>query len=246
MEYDYFRKDLFRYDVFISHSSKDKTFVRDVATNLRKDGYRVWFDEWALLKDFSRNGGTAAMIADALSHSRRLVLFNSKNAIQSSWVEFECQSFAAVCSNPFYHGYQSIIVKLDETPIPSFFSRKVVIDWSSESSNSYNLLRKGLLGEVSGNISNRAYFTGKSHPCVRNVCRVVVCLQLIVISNDEVYFVYEFIKARVKRGVGGEGIPSSSWEESSSALKISADESLCTEIDQQNIRQVVFQLTFRA
>src|SRR5829696_4815280 len=36
------------YDVFLSHSAKDKAVVRDVAEQLRKDGVKVWFDEWVL------------------------------------------------------------------------------------------------------------------------------------------------------------------------------------------------------
>ena len=38
----------FEYDVFLSHSAKDKAVVRDVAERLRKDGVKVWFDEWVL------------------------------------------------------------------------------------------------------------------------------------------------------------------------------------------------------
>ena len=38
----------FAYDVFLSHSAKDKAVVRDVAERLRKDGVKVWFDEWVL------------------------------------------------------------------------------------------------------------------------------------------------------------------------------------------------------
>jgi hypothetical protein len=37
--------DDFTYDVFLSHSAKDKAVVRAVAERLRADGLRVWFDE---------------------------------------------------------------------------------------------------------------------------------------------------------------------------------------------------------
>ena len=42
--------DEFPYDVFLSHSAKDKSVVRAVAERLRKDGLKLWFDEW-MLKD---------------------------------------------------------------------------------------------------------------------------------------------------------------------------------------------------
>jgi nucleotide-binding universal stress UspA family protein len=35
----------FNYDVFLSHSSKDKAVVRELAARLKKDGIRVWLDE---------------------------------------------------------------------------------------------------------------------------------------------------------------------------------------------------------
>jgi len=40
--------DEFRYDLFLSHSAKDKEVVRPVAERLRADGLRVWFDEWEI------------------------------------------------------------------------------------------------------------------------------------------------------------------------------------------------------
>ena len=40
--------ETFDYDVFLSHSSKDKAGVRPVAERLRGDGLRVWLDEWEI------------------------------------------------------------------------------------------------------------------------------------------------------------------------------------------------------
>ncbi len=36
----------FQFDVFLSHSAKDKPVVRPLAERLRNDGLKVWFDEW--------------------------------------------------------------------------------------------------------------------------------------------------------------------------------------------------------
>ena len=38
----------FHYDVFLSHSSKDKAIVRAVAERLHADGLRVWLDDWEI------------------------------------------------------------------------------------------------------------------------------------------------------------------------------------------------------
>ncbi len=40
--------DEFPYDVFLSHSAKDKAVVRPLAERLRAGGVKVWFDEWVL------------------------------------------------------------------------------------------------------------------------------------------------------------------------------------------------------
>lgn len=38
----------YQYDVFLSHSSKDKAVVLSLAERLRQDGLKVWFDKWVL------------------------------------------------------------------------------------------------------------------------------------------------------------------------------------------------------
>ena len=66
--------DDFTYDVFLSHSSKDKAVVRAVAERLRADGLRVWLDEWEI-----RPGDSIpAKIEEGLEHSRVLVLCMSR------------------------------------------------------------------------------------------------------------------------------------------------------------------------
>jgi len=44
----------FTYDVFLSHSSKDKGIIRGIVERLRKDGLKVWLDECNLGEDQRR------------------------------------------------------------------------------------------------------------------------------------------------------------------------------------------------
>ena len=60
--------DDFKYDVFLSHGAKDKPIVRDVAERLRKDGLRVWLDEWIL----KPGDHVQAKIEEGLEQSRVL------------------------------------------------------------------------------------------------------------------------------------------------------------------------------
>jgi hypothetical protein len=92
--------DSFSYDVFLSHSAKDKAVVRPLAGRLRKDGLRVWFDEWVLKPGDSipakmdppslRGYGWTG---EGLEHSRVLVLCMSANALGSDWAQLEVGTF---------------------------------------------------------------------------------------------------------------------------------------------------------
>ena len=43
------KRKTFDFDVFLSHSSKDKPTVRALAVRLKKDGLKVWFDDWEIV-----------------------------------------------------------------------------------------------------------------------------------------------------------------------------------------------------
>src|SRR5260370_37167151 len=75
--------DEFAYDVFLSHSSKDKAVVRPIAERLRKDGLRVWFDE---SEDPSK-------VEEGMERSRVLVLCMSGNVFGADWAKVETRTF---------------------------------------------------------------------------------------------------------------------------------------------------------
>ena len=81
--------ELFTYDVFLSHSSKDKDIVRLLADRLKNDGIKVWFDDWELKPGDS----IPAKIEAGLEHSRILVLCMSANAFGSEWSRLESYTF---------------------------------------------------------------------------------------------------------------------------------------------------------
>lgn len=79
----------FRFDVFLSHSSKHKSVVRPRAERLRKDGIRMWFDEWVI----KPGDGIPAKIEEGLAPSRVRVLCMSANALGSDWAQLESGTF---------------------------------------------------------------------------------------------------------------------------------------------------------
>jgi len=118
--------DSFHYDVFLSHSTKDKAIVRDVAERLRKDGLRVWLDEWVLKPGDS----IPAKIEEGLEHSRVLVLCMSANAFGSDWATLESQTFRF--RDPVNKERRLIPLRLDAGPIKGSLAQFLYINWFSE------------------------------------------------------------------------------------------------------------------
>ena len=103
--------DDFQYDVFLSHSGKDKKVVRDIAERLKKDGVKVWFDEWALKPGDS----IPAKMEEGLEHSRVLVLCMSANAFGSDWAQMESGTFRF--RDPLNKERRFLPLRLDDAPI---------------------------------------------------------------------------------------------------------------------------------
>ena len=103
--------DTFQYDAFLSHSAKDKPVVRDVAERLRKDGLRVWFDEW----EIRPGDNIPAKIEEGLERSRVLVLCMSANAFGSDWAQLESGTFRF--RDPLNKDLRFLPLRLDAAPI---------------------------------------------------------------------------------------------------------------------------------
>ena len=105
------RTPAFPYDVFLSHSAKDKAVVKPLAERLRADGLKVWFDEWVLKPGDS----IPAKIEEGLEHSRVLVLCMSANAFGSDWAQLEAGTFRF--RDPLNKERRFIPLRLDDAPI---------------------------------------------------------------------------------------------------------------------------------
>lgn len=115
----------FKFDVFLSHSAKDKEHVRPLAERLRKDGLRVWFDDWVLKPSDS----ISAKIEEGLEQARVLVLCMSANAFGSDWGQLEATTFRF--RDPMNQERRFIPLRLDDAPIKSSLAHFLYIDWYS-------------------------------------------------------------------------------------------------------------------
>ena len=113
----------FTYDVFLSHSAKDKAVVRSLAERLKGDGLRVWFDEWEI-----RPGDNIPLkLEEGLERSRMLILCMSSNAFGSDWAQLESQTFRF--RDPLNRERRLVPLRLDDTPVKGSLAQFRYVDW---------------------------------------------------------------------------------------------------------------------
>ena len=125
------------YDVFLSHSAKDKAVVRGLAERLRADDLRVWFDEW----EIKPGDSIPAKIEEGLEHSRALVLCMSAHAFGSDWAQLEAGTFR-FC-DPLNKDHRLIPLRLDDAPIKGSLAQFSYVDWRDEDDQEYRRLLLG-------------------------------------------------------------------------------------------------------
>jgi small GTP-binding protein len=113
----------FPFDVFLSHSSRDKSVVRETAQRLRADGLRVWFDEW----EIKPGDSIPAKIEEGLERSRVLVLCMSADAFGSDWAQLEASTFRF--RDPLNRERRFIPLRLDDAPIKGSLAQFLYISW---------------------------------------------------------------------------------------------------------------------
>ena len=127
--------ETFTYDVFISHSSKDKPAARELAERLRRDGLRVWpgvfEDEW----EIKPGDAILLKIQEGLEQSRTLVLVMSQHASASEWVTFEHHS--VLFRDPTNQQRRFIPVRLDDAEIRDALKQFAYVDWRLRSEEQY-------------------------------------------------------------------------------------------------------------
>lgn len=120
--------ETFNYDVFISHSAKDNSAVRELAERLRKDGLRVWLDD--------QSGDSIPLkIKQVLEQSRTLVLMMSANVTASEWVLFEHHS--VLFRDPTNQQRRFIPLRLDDAEIRDALKQFAYVDWRQRSEEVY-------------------------------------------------------------------------------------------------------------
>lgn len=127
----------FTYDVFVSHSDKDKQVVLELVGRLKNDGLRVWIYE-----DETQDKLMSAAIAAGLNASRLLLVAWSSSAMESEWIEYEISFFHR--RDPANRKGRIVVLRLDETIPNGILEPFAYRKWIDRSPEEYAGLIEGL------------------------------------------------------------------------------------------------------
>jgi hypothetical protein len=125
--------------VFLSHSSLDKAFVRRLAVDVRAKGIPVWLDQWELKIGDSLSG----KIAQGIGESGWLAVVLSKQSVKSSWVQRELN--AALALELRNRNVFVLPLVIDDCDIPLFLLDKLYADFKDSYDHGLEALLKRIL-----------------------------------------------------------------------------------------------------
>jgi hypothetical protein len=109
---------------FLSHSSHDKPFIRQLATDLKANGVQVWLDELNIKVGES----IPEKISQGLAESDYFLFAASKNSVASEWVKRELNS--ALLKEVEKREVTILPLKLDDSQMPTVIADKKYADFS--------------------------------------------------------------------------------------------------------------------
>ncbi|MBK8256903.1 MAG: TIR domain-containing protein [Polyangiaceae bacterium] len=132
----------FTHDVFLSHNSKDKPRVRELAVRLKQAGLRVWFDEWAI----EVGDDIYLAIERGLEGARVQVLCLSPAALGSDWVALERST--VLFRDPSNKGRRFVPLLLADCTLPDTLRRFKYLDFRDETQAAFDDLVAACQREV--------------------------------------------------------------------------------------------------
>jgi len=139
--------------VFLSHSWKDKSFVRTLAKKLKEAGFFVWVDE----AEISVGDSLVQKITDGLEESDYVVAIISTNSVKSDWVRKELQ--LAMYREIAGHRVHVLPVIIDHCDIPYFLRDKLYADFSNRThfEDSFKLLLHAFPNHEINSLPNNSF-----------------------------------------------------------------------------------------
>jgi hypothetical protein len=136
------QQDSTRRIAFLSHSSLDKPFIRQLAADLSASGIDVWLDEQRI-----RVGDSIPeKIAQGLAGSDFFLIGISEHSINSAWVQKELNN--ALVTEVQRRKVHIMPLKLDDSTMPAIIADKKYADFSKSYKDGLSDLIAALKGEV--------------------------------------------------------------------------------------------------
>lgn len=117
-----------QFDVFLSYSSQDRTWVNRLKEALQQQGLQVWLDQ-----DEIRPGGLfSGALERGLEESKAVAMIVSPEAMESGWVEEEYSRALSLAQDRQWP-LQLIPVILRNAELPGFLATRQWVDFREES-----------------------------------------------------------------------------------------------------------------
>ena len=130
--------------IFVSHSSKDKPFIRRLASDLTKADVKVWLDEQNIMVGDS----ISERISQALAKSDFFVIALSKHSSGSDWVQRELN--ASIMAELSRRSIHILPIKLDDTAMPVLLADKMYADFSTSYDDGLHKLIQAIKAKSKG------------------------------------------------------------------------------------------------
>jgi hypothetical protein len=135
-------EDIDRRIAFLSHSSLDKPFIRQLAADLTANGIDVWLDEQRI-----RVGDSIPeRIAQGLAGSDFFLIGVSEHSARSAWVQKELNN--ALVNEVQRRKVHILPLKLDDATMPSIIADKKYADFSKSYKAGLDELLNALKGDI--------------------------------------------------------------------------------------------------
>ncbi len=137
--------------VFLSHNSKDKPWVRELARKLTSDGVLVWLDE----AELNIGDSLIEKISAGISDMKYVAAVISKNSIESNWVQKEI----SLAMSKELSGRRVTVLPLliDRCTLPSSLADKLYADFTQK--ENYEFEYSKLLRALGGHSSSQSTTT---------------------------------------------------------------------------------------
>ena len=180
--------------IFLSHSSKDKTFVEKLAKDILALDVEVWLDKW----EMKVGDSLFDKIEEGLETSDYLIVILSKNSVNSLWVRKELNAF--LCDEISSKNVKILPVLIDDCNIPIFLREKLYADFREDYASGFQML----VDVITNPVEDKEIFIEKIN-VLKGKTTENLCLDVIISnSTRKLVWASEFaLEAEIK--ISGSG-----------------------------------------